>query len=265
MANSGGGDSPLTIAADDGLFSVCELLLDKGADVNFQVQNGVPDGDLFSPLLYAAKNASHNSGVRDQSSLGRLLLHYGADVNARDAKGFTPLMWTAPETRNETGQIEFARVLLESGAAVNATDNEGLTALWWACHFCEQQHHKFPNAQPLCSPYILLLLARGADADLAPVGANGTVVVSTPRQMLNHCNLQRLMVREVITISDDEQVAQPPRSIRKSEPPLARQESSSVRNPPPVAANCSSSESEAEEKRELYQRKNFLLTRRSML
>ena len=266
-ANSGGGDSPLTIAADDGLFSVCKLLLESGADVNFQVQNGVPDGDLFSPLLYAAKNASHNSGVRDQSALGRLLLQYGADVNARDAKGFTPLMWTAPETRNETGQIEFARVLLEFGAAVDATDNEGLTALWWACHFCQQQHRKVPSDRPPCSAYILLLLARGADTDLAPAaGAAGTV--STPRQMLIHCNLQRLLEPEVIVISDEEQVSEPPRTIRKCDPPLARQESqsrNSARNPPPVAADCSSSESDAEEMRELLQRKKSLLARRSML
>ena len=71
--------------------------------------------------------------------------------------------------------------------------------------------------------------------------------------MLIHCNLQRLLEPEVIEISDEEQVSEPSRTIRKCDPPLARQESlagqshDNVRNPQPVAADCSSSESESEE------------------
>ena len=68
-ANSGGGESPLTIAADDGLLGACHLLLANGANANFRVNNGVPDGHLFTPLLYAAKIAALNSGIRDQSAL----------------------------------------------------------------------------------------------------------------------------------------------------------------------------------------------------
>ena len=78
-ANSGGGESPLTIAADDGLLGACHLLLANGANANFRVNNGVPDGHLFTPLLYAAKIAALNSGIRDQNALYRLLPRHDAD------------------------------------------------------------------------------------------------------------------------------------------------------------------------------------------
>ena len=33
----------------------------------------------------------------------------GADPNARDAKGFSPLMWTVPDAKDAAGQIEQLR------------------------------------------------------------------------------------------------------------------------------------------------------------
>ena len=59
--------------------------------------------------------------IRDQSALCRLLLQYDEDPNARDAQGFSPLMWTAPDARTPSGQVEFARELLTWNAAVDAT------------------------------------------------------------------------------------------------------------------------------------------------
>jgi len=207
-ANSGGCDTPLTIAADDGLVSVCRLLLEHNADVTFKCMNEEPDGHAFTPLLYAAKNAAHNSGQRNQSDLCQLLLQYGADFNAQDAKGFTPLMWTAPAKGNPTGQLEFARMLLQFGACVDSIDSEGLTALWWACKYCEGLYNEnrscfpsdqHPNALPPCAPFILMLLDHNANAALAPELGS----VSSPQQMLERCNLQRLLEKQVTIVSDD--------------------------------------------------------------
>jgi hypothetical protein len=164
----------------------------------------LPDGHRFTPLLYAAKNASLNSGIRDQSALCRLLLQHDANPNARDAKGFSPLMWTVPDAKNAAGQIEFARNLLALGALVDATDNEGLTALWWSCHFCEEQHRKSRNNALSCGPYIFLLICRGADADFIPSSIVPNAVMSSPREMLHRCNLHRLLQPEIIAISDDD-------------------------------------------------------------
>jgi ankyrin repeat protein len=51
------------------------------------------------------------------------LLDRGADVNASNPSGLTPLMVAAYH-----GRIEMVRALIKNGADVNATDDEGLTA-----------------------------------------------------------------------------------------------------------------------------------------
>jgi hypothetical protein len=51
------------------------------------------------------------------------ILNRGADVNAVNPSGLTPLMVAAYH-----GRIEMVRALIEHGAQVNATDDEGLTA-----------------------------------------------------------------------------------------------------------------------------------------
>src|SRR6185436_16395775 len=48
----------------------------------------------------------------------------GADIEAVNPQGLTPLMLAARE-----GQDEVVRVLLDSGARINAVDREGLSAL----------------------------------------------------------------------------------------------------------------------------------------
>lgn len=75
--------------------------------------------DLNTKLTDAAR-------TRDTAEV-RKLLAQGADPNAKDKKGRTPLMEAASE-----GYTDTVRVLLENGADVNATDLVGWTALFWA-------------------------------------------------------------------------------------------------------------------------------------
>ena len=101
------------------------------------------------PTLAEAKaqaGESLHQAVLD-ADIGRVqsLTSAGADVNARDKAGFTPLFYTA-----QKGQRDIAAVLITAGASVSATDQYGNTPL----HYAAVQGH-----YELCQ----LLLAEGAN------------------------------------------------------------------------------------------------------
>jgi|GEM_PF-1263561 len=108
------GHTPMTIAAAWGHTGVVLLLLDRGASVDQQNEDGV------SALQCAAST--------DKSELVKLLLDRMADVNHRDKAGRTPLF----DAACSKCPPENARLLLSKGADINATDNKGKTAFYYA-------------------------------------------------------------------------------------------------------------------------------------
>lgn len=106
-----------------------KLLLAKGANVNlassrdklFQVKNGPILLGGFSPLLVAATSGP--------AELVKALLDAGADVNAKDVRGMTPLMLAVATDRPNP---EIIRMLLDKGADVKAKSDLGETAFDWA-------------------------------------------------------------------------------------------------------------------------------------
>lgn len=79
-------------------------------------------GLLLITLIKTPKNgASGNSTLPDRC---RELLDSGADIETRDEKGMTPLLWAASNFRAKILQL-----LIDHGANAHARDNAGLSAL----------------------------------------------------------------------------------------------------------------------------------------
>lgn len=69
----------------------------------------------------------HEAVYYGSTEVCELLLEYGADVNAKDKKDFTPLHLAVGE-----GYVDVVELLLEHGADVNAKDFKGNTAYDYA-------------------------------------------------------------------------------------------------------------------------------------
>lgn len=84
------GQSPLQVAFKTGNFVAADLLLDRGADPNFQEVSSI--NDWTAPVLHDAIRASVFSEEPDVGlALLRRLIKLGADPNAADSYGNTPL------------------------------------------------------------------------------------------------------------------------------------------------------------------------------
>jgi ankyrin repeat protein len=133
-AKDNNGRAPLHIAAHKGHKHVAELLLAHKAEVNVRDKSG------FTPLHYAAwwsflevaevllskKNieAQIKAGHKACSDVAELLLGKGAEVNAKNQDGITPLYMAA-----RSGNKYVTKLLLAHGADVNARVNKGMTPL----------------------------------------------------------------------------------------------------------------------------------------
>jgi hypothetical protein len=140
--------TPLMKAAEAGDLDRIRQLLAQGEDVNARGRNGdtaleraIVMGHVDAALLLIQQGAQveadslHYACMTRQSTpeLLQALVGASADVNARDSRGATPLMWAANRER-----LDLARWLLEHGADPNVRDthlhNEGQTALMYTHH-----------------------------------------------------------------------------------------------------------------------------------
>ena len=171
------GESALDLAYEKGHEAAVELLLKNGATPDRETASTRSIGTSHSmydsyqsamPLLCtAAKNGSE--------AMVKLLLKYGADINASDKKGNT-----AVHLATSNAVIE---MLLNAGANVNATNDNGETVLSIVCEKrrvdvdAAEMLLKFGADPNICVPLhtactnndldtVQLLLAYGADANL---------------------------------------------------------------------------------------------------
>lgn len=122
--------------ADDDVDRVKELL-QQGENVNGKDENY----DNITPLFIAVENGN--------VEIARLLLDFGAKVNARNKSKQTPLM-----QMDSDGTVELVTLLIDRGAKVNLIDDENNTALIIA-------------ADDASTDVVRALVDAGADVNLA--------------------------------------------------------------------------------------------------
>jgi ankyrin repeat protein len=108
-------EPPLSVAASTQRHDIATLLLAMNADVN--VKDGYDSTPLHNAITY------YNGDIQ----MIRLLISAGANVNAMDCRGHTPVSEAA-----YAGCLPPLRELLMAGACPLGSDNRGLTALHWS-------------------------------------------------------------------------------------------------------------------------------------
>lgn len=140
------GYTALTDAAGKDHLDIVKALIDAGADPDIAAEDGVTpvwaassDGlaQVAAYLLPLSKNVNVKETLSGrtllitmiewkQAALVKALLERGVDVNAPDARGWTPLMWAA-----KSDDAEITRMLLKKGAdpAIHSVLNETALAI----------------------------------------------------------------------------------------------------------------------------------------
>jgi ankyrin repeat protein len=179
----GGAKTPLLYATRQGDLASTKLLVEAGAELEQSEANGV------TPLLNAILNAavaSRSPRPTGHLDVAHYLIEQGADINARDWYGQTPL-WAAVDLRNldvpgatRDNGIEREPVyalieeLIERGADVNARTQEYSPEHRWVTRLGSLSWVDFTGQTPFLRAALSgdvrtmqLLLEHGADPNIA--------------------------------------------------------------------------------------------------
>jgi ankyrin repeat protein len=134
---SNDGSTPLMLAAANGFTDICRLLVERGAMLGIQREGST--AQLLASSRGYLELATLLGGLQDRESRllqaardgndGELrrLITLGAPVNARDARGITPLMFAA-----RSGNLGVLQFLLARNADPGIRDIDGQSLFEWA-------------------------------------------------------------------------------------------------------------------------------------
>jgi uncharacterized protein len=129
------GDTPLMVAAKVGSLEVAKTLIREGAKLSDRGEYGQTplimaaggDNSQVVSLLVSSKsdleaketssthsNALLEAAILDRRDNAQILIAAGANLNATDLAGYTPLLWAA-----HNGDVQLSAALLSAGADVN--------------------------------------------------------------------------------------------------------------------------------------------------
>jgi ankyrin repeat protein len=154
------GQTALMLATKDGNESLFhDLLYDYNADISLK------SNDNTTLLMFAAMDACH-SNANNKMSILTTIIDKGADVNAKNDYGCTALHYCT-----EDSGIGCAALLLANGADVNATDNKGRTPLITSCYTFISEGDQWIDERSN-SHLVKLFLKFGANPNVKDAGGN---------------------------------------------------------------------------------------------
>jgi ankyrin repeat protein len=149
--NAGGfvGMTALNLAVGHANLPAVKLLLEKGADVN--VAN-VSEVKVKNGLIALSRMTALMSAPESSPEVMDALVKAGANVNARDIRGMTPLMLAVA---TDSPDPRIVRLLLDHGADTDVKSTAGERALDWAKKFNQPEILRLLGGQPVEAKAVL--------------------------------------------------------------------------------------------------------------
>ena len=173
------GSQPLHLACKQGHTKIVNLLLSHSADVRAIDDSGHSPLLLMSKHITGSKRGANNEGnhalhIKGMSTTIQLLVDLGADTNAVNKHGQTPLHIAAG---GEKECLELCEILLKHGAKINAVDKDENQPLHLAC---KRGHVKSGK----------LLVSHGADLEAVNKAEESVLhmVAMSPNDCLDLCH-----------------------------------------------------------------------------